>query len=293
MIGSAALFFAYRAQVASSRTEKNLLHLNKKMEQEVKELKARLAALQNQTRENRIIKHYGNNKTASVRKSRDKKNVNESEALRRLEIIVESTGLEQLATSENMDPTILTEMYEAYAERKQIDDRHEQQMEINEAYHQEDKYRYGDELMALYKEARLRGRGGTDRKKSDSAFAELVEKYPEAFATGMAIAERALYSSRRKNTSAVEKYYDMLRENDKFSYIVTDRGVEAVPNIEYYLAREYLRQGDTNSAVNLIESLEEGYPDSLLYVRGARRDRRWQPVGKVVSRLRRKANLPD
>jgi len=111
--------------------------------------------------------------------------------------------------------------------------------------------------MALYERARFRRRGRADTQESDSAFAELIAKYPEANATGMAIAERALVSGFRRNTSEVEKYYDMLRENKNFSYIVTDRGVEAMPNVEYYLARQYLRQGDNDNALALIESLEK------------------------------------
>ena len=164
-------------------------------------------------------------------------------------------------------------------------------MEINEELHQADTHQYGEELNALYEQARLRRRGDADRTKSDSAFAELLAKYLEAYTTGMAIAERAIYSGYRGNTDGVEKYYDMLRENEKFSHIVTDRGVEAMPNIEYYLARQDIRQGDSDSALSFIESLEKNYPDSLLFMRGSGRGRRWQPVTQVVSGLRQKAEL--
>jgi hypothetical protein len=78
----------------------------------------------------------------------------------------------------------------------------------------------------------------------------------------------------------------MLRENDNFSHIVTDRGVEAMPNVEYYLARQYLRQGDNDNALALIESLEKNYPDSLLFTGRAGSGSRWQPVSQVVTNLR-------
>ena len=292
LISSAALFFSYRAYVASSIIGKKYNQSHGKLEQELKKIEARLAALQNQKKDKLAHRMSGTKKTVVAPKKQDSI-VKERESLRRLERIVESTGLDQLATSQNMDPTILTEMYEEYADRKQADQRHEQQQERNEAYHKADADQYGQELMILYEQARLRRRGNTDKKESDWAFAELLAKYPEAFATGMVIAERALYSGFRRNTSDVEKYYDMLLENEKFSHIVTDRGIEAMPNIEYYLAREYLRQGDRNSALTFIESLEDSYPDSLLYIRGAGRDRRWQPVSRVISRLRKKANLPE
>ena len=56
--------------------------------------------------------------------------------------------------------------------------------------------------------------------------------------------------------------------------------------IEYYLARQDIRQGDSDSALSFIESLEKNYPDSLLFMRGSGRGRRWQPVTQVVSGLR-------
>ena len=83
----------------------------------------------------------------------------------------------------------------------------------------------------------------------------------------------------------------MLRENENFSYIVTDRGIEAMPNVEYYLARQYLRQGDNVNALALIESLEKNYPDSLLFARRSGSGPRWQPASQVVGNLRREVEL--
>jgi tetratricopeptide (TPR) repeat protein len=260
------------------------------LEQEVKRLKAQLVTLQNRTENNPAQKYTGTKKTVPAGKKRNAV-VKEREAIKRLESIVEATGLEQLAANQNMDPAIFAEMYEEYADRKQVDQIQEQQREINEALHKADADQYGEELMALYERARLRRGSGTDRQERDSAFAELIVKYPEAYATGMAIAERAFVSGFRRNTSEVEKYYDMLRENENFSHIVTDRGVEAMPNVEYYLARQYLRQGDNDNALTLIESLEKNYPDSLLFTGRSGGGRRWQPVSQVVSGLRQKVDL--
>jgi hypothetical protein len=185
-----------------------------------------------------------------------------------------------------MDPTILSDMYVEFAERRQVLQRQEQQLERNRELHRADSDQYGEELMTLCERARLRRGGATNRQESDSAFAELLAKYPDAYATGMAIAERALVSSYRRNTAEVERYYNMLRNNESYLDIVTDRGVEAVPNIEYYLARQYHRQGDTDNAMVLIESLEKNYPDSLLFARRSGSGRRWQPVSQVIPRLR-------
>ncbi len=290
VIFCAGAFFGYRAYVASFRAEKKYKQSLGELERQVKQLKAQLAALQNQKEDNPGQNYSGTIKATPIPKKRDAV-VEGREALRRLETIVESTGLEQLAENRDMDPTILSEIYEEYTGRKQVVQRQEQQLEINEGFHKADADQYGQELIILYEQARLRRRGDADREKSDSAFAELLAKYPEAYATGMAIAERAFYSGFRRDTAEVEKYYDMLSENEKFSHIVTDRGVEAMPNIEYYLARQYIRQGDGESALTLIESLETNYPDSLLFARGSGRGRRWQPVAQLISGLRQKADL--
>jgi tetratricopeptide (TPR) repeat protein len=283
----AALFFSYSAYIASNRIEKNFGHSIGELEQEVSRLKAQLLTARNRT-ENNSAQTY--TKTGSTVTAGSKKDAvgKERAAIKRLEKIVESTGLEQLAENQNMDPTILLEIYDEYADRKQVDQRREQQLENNRDLHKADADQYGEELMALYERARLRRGGGTDRQDRESAFAELIANYPEAYATGMAIAERALVSGFRRNTSEVEKYYDMLRENENFSHIVTDRGVEAMPNVEYYLARQYLRQGDNDNALTLIESLEKNYPDSLLFTGRSGGGRRWQPVSQVVTNLRQK-----
>jgi tetratricopeptide (TPR) repeat protein len=286
----AALVFSYRSYVVSIRVEKNYNQSLGELEQEVKRLKAQLAKLKNRTEDNSAQK-YSMTGNSVIAKSKKDAVVKDGIAIKRLEKIVESTGLEQLAANQDMDPTILLEIYDEYADRKQADQRREQQLENNRDFHKADADQYGVELMALYERARLRRGGGTDRQERDSAFAELIANYPEAYATGMAIAERALVSGFRRNTSEVEKYYDMLRENENFSHIVTDRGVEAMPNVEYFLARQYLRQGSSDDALALIESLEKNYPDSLLFTRRSGSGRRWQPVSQVVGNLRREVEL--
>jgi hypothetical protein len=286
----AALFFSYSAYVASNRVEKNFMQSLGELEHELNGLKAQLATVRNQT-EDISLHRYSKTGNAVPEKGKRDTAIKEGRAIRRLEKIVESTGLEQLAENQNMDPTILSELYEEYADRRQVDQRREQQLENNRDLHKADADQYGEELMALYERARLRRGGGADRQESDSAFAELLENFPEAYATGMAIAERAFVSSFRRNTSEVEKYYDMLRGNENFSHIVTDRGVEAMPNVEYYLARQYLRQGDNVNALALIESLEKNYPDSLLFARRSGSGPRWQPASQMVGNLRREVEL--
>ncbi|MBW2408874.1 MAG: tetratricopeptide repeat protein [Deltaproteobacteria bacterium] len=283
----AALFFGYSAYKASNRIEKDFKQSLGALEQELSRLKSKLLTVQNQTEEYSGPRSFKTNNAATIGQIKGKRAAKEQAAIKRLEKIVESTGLDQLAENQDMDPTVLAELYDEYADRKKIAQRRDEQLKINSALHKTDANQYGEELMTLYEQARLRRGSGTDRQQSEKAFAELLAKYPEAYATGMAIAERALVSGFRRNISEVEKYYDMLRDNENFSNIVTDRGVEAMPNIEYYLARQYLRQGNNDDAIALIDSLEINYPDSLVFTRRPGSGRRWQPVSQVVADLRR------
>ena len=77
----------------------------------------------------------------------------------------------------------------------------------------------------------------------------------------------------------------MLQGNENFSDVITDRGIEAMPNIEYYLARQYIREGRSEDARALIESLENNYPESLLFIRRRGKGLTWQPVSRQVSNL--------
>ena len=89
----------------------------------------------------------------------------------------------------------------------------------------------------------------------------------------------------RKNDD-VQEYYDMLRKNDKFSNIVTDRGAEAIPNLENFLANSYIREGRTEEARVFIESLEGEYANSFVVTRGADRRLKWVPAWQVAENLR-------
>ena len=286
----ASLFFGYRAYTSSKALEKNYGQALEQLEQEIAGLKAQLTTIQVQAQAE-DDSTYTLSKTGNIAAARSKKEsaTAQGEAVRRLEKIVESTGLEQLATSEDMDPTLLSEMYAEFAERRQAGLQHEQLLQINTDLHKTDEDRYGPELMALYERARRRRRNDSDRQESDRAFAELLAKYPDAYATGMAIAERALISGFRRNTSEVGKYHDLLRQNENFSNVVTDRGVEALPNIEYYLARQYLRAGSIDSALALIDSLEKNYLDSRLFTGRFGSRQRWQPASQAIPRLRQEA----
>jgi len=284
----AALFFSYKAYRFSTELDKQYRQSMGQLAHEIASLKDQLTTqgMQADADSTQTVSRTGN---AVTLKSKEAPLASQREAVRRLEKIIESTGLEQLAANENMDPAVLSEMYEEYADRRQAVQQQEMLLQVNAELHKADDDRYGPELMALYERARLRLRNDAERQESDKAFAELMAKYPDAYATGMAIAERALVSGFRRNTADVEKYYDMLRQNGNFTNVVTDRGVEAMPNIEYYLARQYLREGSIDSAQTLIESLEKNYFNSRLFTGRFGGRQRWQPVSQVIYSLRQEA----
>ena len=132
----------------------------------------------------------------------------------------------------------------------------------------------------------MRRRGEGNAEDREKAFNELLIKYPDAYATGMAIAERALRSAFRRNDADVQNYYNMLQENEYFSNIVTDRGMEAMPSLESYLAYTHIRDGRVEEATVLIQSLEGNYPGSYVLIRGNDRRMKWVPASQVVQNLK-------
>jgi len=125
--------------------------------------------------------------------------------------------------------------------------------------------RYG-ELDALYKAARP-GRGNDSEEskaKRTEALGKMVEQFPEAYATGVAVAEQALTEALDGNASQVEAYLQTLKESAAYGDIVTDQGVEALPNIQAFLARQYIDQGRYDDAAALLDDLTQNYGDSLI-----------------------------
>ena len=130
--------------------------------------------------------------------------------------------------------------------------------------------RYGaerySELDALYKAARPgRGQDTEEGKtKRTDALNKMVEEFPEAYSTGVAVAEQALSEALDGNTGQVESYLQTLRESSQYGDIVTDQGVDALPNIQAYLARQYIDQNRIDEAISLLDDLSQNHSDSLI-----------------------------
>lgn len=279
----------YSYQVDDSSRNRQLVHqqsldiLHQKvarLEAALTDINSKLAAGQNQTE--RTVAGL-NSKKMKTRGSQP--SGAQLQTLQQMEQILDSTGLLRLAENENIDPGILQQMYDEYAQRNQVASYRQQLIQMDRERFDADKKNYEEELISLYELARHRRGSDTDRETREKAFEEMLAKYPDAYATAKVIAERAVRSAFRRNSSAAEEYYNLLRQNDKFSNVTTDRGLEVLPNIEHYLAQQYLRDGRIEDARVLRDSLELNFSDSYILTREPGTGWKWLPVSQVVSKL--------
>lgn len=282
-----SIIFSYRVYVSSRKLVTEYRDDLFALRQSYADLEEQFATglFQNKSAENKFKRSLKKNSGLSSG-SEEGSASDQRKRIQELAHIISSTGLDQLAANENLDPAILSKIYEEYALQDQVSNYREQNVAKNREQHQLDRNQYHEELMALYDRARLRRRGAGDAEDQEKAFNEMLAKFPDAYATGMAIAERGLISAFRRNGDDAEAYYSMLRENDKFSNIVTDRGTEAMPNLENYLAYRYIQEGRAEDALIFVESLESKYANSFVLTRGADRRLKWIPASQAAENLR-------
>ena len=150
---------------------------------------------------------------------------------------------------------------------------------------QSDRQKYGDSVSSLYKAA-VTGRDTTEgRQKSDMAFSQLVQEYPQSYAAASAVAERALQAARQGNIQEVEGYYKVLTSNENFQAAVTQNGVEAVPAINSYLANKYIQEGRIDDAKSIVQYLQQNYGQSYMSVPGQQGTPEVRPMTDVIDRL--------
>jgi outer membrane murein-binding lipoprotein Lpp len=221
-----------------------------------------------------------------------------NDAMYQLEEIVDASGLKSIATNLAVDPSILKNLYDEQYRRKKETEYRNAMVQLNTAQHEADKADYGEEVKPLYEASRFQfGRRGRNQNQEEAeaarekAMKELIEKYPNANATGMVIAENAMGSAFRGNFEDAEKYYSMLMETEKRSQVVTDWGMKAAPTMQYYLASQYIEKGRTQEAEDLIYQLEQ-CGDDMIFAAGQGRGggRRWpgyQSTTDAVKDLRK------
>ncbi len=287
MIGAIAVAYSYHAYSSSRNIQKSYKQSLDTLQQKVERLDAQLTTLSQDlsNAQRHTDRGFAGLNARKLKGRNTQPAVPQEYTLKEMEHILDSTGLAQLAENENVDPSILQQMYDEYAQRNQIASYRQQLLQKDRERLGEDRKNYDADLMTLYELARLRRGPDADRETREKAFREMLEKYPDAYATAKVVAEHALGSAFRGNTPAVEEYYQLLRQNDKFSTVATDRGVEALPNIEHYLAQQYLRDGRIEDARLLRDSLELNFSSSYILTREPGSGWRWLPVSQVVLKL--------
>jgi hypothetical protein len=229
------------------------------------------------------------NKNLPTGDGQDKK-MQQEKMIRQLLQIIQSTGLDKLAASGDLDPSILSRIYEEYEQRDEASSYHEKMLNNNRELHQSDRDNYSqdiEELNSLYERARLRRGKAGNAQEREEAFNELLTKFPYAYVTGLAIGERALFSAFRRENSETEAYYNMLTQTQNFENLVTDRGAEVMPNLEQYMAYAYIQEGRIDEARAMIDSLGNKYPDSFVIIPGVNRRFERVPVRQVIEDLSR------
>jgi hypothetical protein len=197
------------------------------------------------------------------------------ESLFRLEYIVDSAGLDSTVAAANKNLLqAATGTTNSSLVKAQILDQFAK-----------DTDRYGNVVMDLYSLSRVRWNPNGDNTAREEAFKTLVEEYPDAYVTAMVVAERAIGSGLRGKVKDVEAYYKLLSENEFGGTVITERGIEAMPAMEYYLARYYISKKRYADAQPLINSLQENYTGGKIYNIAA--ERRWQSGQRAVNKLNR------
>jgi hypothetical protein len=205
----------------------------------------------------------------------------DADRLAKLEGVVERAGLDKLAQSGQLDPEFLESIHTDYASRKQVSEYRAKILARNEAQHQADAQKFDAKTVSqLYDVARTQG------QDSDKALTVLMEQFPEANATGMAIAERALQAAMQADTPSVEEYYTALVKSGAFGEVVTDMGIEAVPSLQHYLIGQYLKEGRVTEAETLLNQMSTGYQSSYVADRGRSGEPEWYPVETLVENLK-------
>lgn len=206
--------------------------------------------------------------------------------LMRLRQIIDASGLEQFTQEGGVDLSFLKEMSDRQVKEQVRASYLKGIMTRNRQLLSADERQYGEEMQSLYKRARSRREDGLNDEGAEDAFDEMLGKYPDAYATAILIAERALDSVFEDDTTRVEEYRDMLLTSGSRSFpdVVTSYDIEAMPAIEFYLASRYIQQGRTAEAESLMDSLEQDYADSLvLVVRGEYRG--LEPALELIAQL--------
>ena len=261
---------------ALQNTISNLLFEHTVLQQKYNELNTRLADAPDSTNEDLAFPATGANAFSQDNVEFLHETLSDvCESLFRLEYIVDSAGLdpESVAANKNLLQSTTGSTNLSLVKSQILD-----QFAV-------DKEQYGEPVIDLYNLSRTRWKPNGDNSAREEAFKTLVEQYPDAYVTAMVTAERAIASGLRGKAKDVEAYYKIMSENKFGGDVVTERGIEAMSSMEYYLARYYISKKRYKDAQPLINSLQENHTGGKIYNIAA--ESRWQSGQKAINKLNR------
>ncbi|QGU32882.1 hypothetical protein [Thermochromatium tepidum] len=210
--------------------------------------------------------------------------------------VMRASGLETaapfLSSSPGGEPLLAT-ISEQYATRARFEENRQRLSERAKQMRQRDLETYGpsdfERITELSQKARPRRGNETqaERSEREAALSSLMSQYPESWATSVAVAEQALDAARNRNTQSVEMYYESLISTSPYSEVVTEQGIDAIPTLQTYLARQYIQDGRTAEASAILDALS-AQPDRLIVEPNEMGEPITQSVGSIVNELRQR-----
>ena len=210
--------------------------------------------------------------------------------------VMRASGLDAAAPMLSGPPgsePLLTTLGEQYATRARFEESRQRLSERAAQMRQRDLETYGESdyqrLSELSRQARPRRGNETqaERAARESALNSLMSNYPESWATSVAVAEQALDAAMNRNTQSAEMYYESLISTSPYAEVVTEQGIDAIPTLQTYLARQYIQEGRTDEATAILDALST-QPDRLIIEPNAMGEPTTQPVSEIVNDLRQR-----
>jgi len=292
-------FFSLKAYNSTKYIEKKFTASVQNLKQEIDRLESRIEEFGKLIKRSRTYPSASNAKDDSqaIRDLRSRANRetidSQKDQLKQMNAVKESTGIDQLSATGDIDPVAIQEIVEEHIKKKEMQSQINYLREINVEQRQKDKDLYGDELNDLYRRS-LPSRFGNkiSDEEREKALNELIDKYPDSYAAAKAVAIQTMVSARNNNVERAEKYYNMLNDVQtiRTDNVVLDNGLEAVPAVLHNLAWAYYRTGRTEDINMVVQLLEENYYDSLYRMR-TRGGFRLVTGEDAINRIRRRTGV--
>ena len=210
--------------------------------------------------------------------------------------VIRSSGLDAAAPFLKASPggePLLATMGEQYATRARFEESRRQMSERAAEMRRRDLEAYGSDnyqrITELSEKARP-PRGNetqSDRSQREAALNSLMTDYPESWATSVAVAEQALDAARNRNVQGAEMYYQSLVTTSPYSEVLTEQGIDAIPTLQTYLARQYVQEGRYEEASSILDALG-AHSNSVIVEPNEMGEPTTKPVSEILGELRDK-----